>query len=132
MRRQRIYVEGYGWELTVMYDVRPDDVREVRQELQGMGCDGVPLEEACRHLSESVMDRGVTYTNMSLRRTVGCGGRASSDGELMNTLAHELMHAVAHVAEYWHIGMDTEEACYLMGGLMQGCWEEIEGVLRKI
>ena len=25
--------------------------------------------------------------------------------------------------------MDTEEACYLMGGLMQGCWEEIESVL---
>lgn len=125
MRIQRIWVEDYGWEVTMMYGVRPGDVRDVRQELQGMGCEGVPLEEACRHLSENAMNRGVAYTNLSRRKTVVCVGIASSDGELMNTVAHELMHVVAHVTEYWHIRMDTEDACYLMGGLMQGCWEKI-------
>lgn len=106
-----------------MYDVRSHDVDVVRRKLQGMGCEGAPLEEACEHLSEGVMNRGVTYTNLSLRRTVVCVGRASSEGEFMNTLAHELLHVVGHVMEYWGVELDSEEACYLMGGLAQGCWE---------
>lgn len=131
MRRQRIWVEGYGWEVMMMYDVHPDDVQDVRRELRGMGCDGAPLEEACGHLSERVMNRGVTYTNLAMRKTVVCVGMASSGGEFVNTLAHELLHVVAHVTEYWGVGMDTEEACYLMGGLAQVCWEEIKGLLRR-
>lgn len=129
MRRQRIYVEDYGWEVAVMYDVRADGVQDVRRELRGMDCGGTPLEEACKHFEDGVANRGCTYTNLGQRRTLVCVGFTTSAAEFMNTVAHELMHAVGHIMESWHMGLDSEEACYLMGSLMGKCWKVVQGLV---
>jgi hypothetical protein len=37
----------------------------------------------------------------------------------MNSLSHEMLHVVQHISEQFLINMYGEEACYLLGGLVQ-------------
>ena len=37
----------------------------------------------------------------------------------MNSLSHEMLHVVQHISEVFMVNMYGEEACYLLGGLVQ-------------
>ena len=68
--------------------------------------------------NESV-DRGLTYSNLSERRSVLAIGECESDGSIINTIGHELLHVVAHICEQDGIDMLSEEPCYMMGSLCE-------------
>ena len=46
-------------------------------------------------------------------------GECESDGSIINTIGHELLHVVAHICEQDGIDMLSEEPCYMMGMLCE-------------
>ena len=46
-------------------------------------------------------------------------GECESDGSIINTIGHELLHVVAHICEQDGIDMLSEEPCYMMGSLCE-------------
>ena len=46
-------------------------------------------------------------------------GKCESDGSIINTIGHELLHVVAHICEQDGIDMLSEEPCYIMGSLCE-------------
>lgn len=46
-------------------------------------------------------------------------GKCKSDGSIINTIGHELLHVVAHICEQDGIDMLSEEPCYMMGSLCE-------------
>lgn len=64
-------------------------------------------------------DRGLTYSNLSERRSVLAIGECKSDGSIINTIGHEILHVVAHICEQDGIDMLSEEPCYIMGSLCE-------------
>ena len=118
---QEIYLERYDWEVHVMYDVHSKDAMNVRRYLRGLGCSGIPLEDACNIVLECKPNKGITYSNVDIRKTVVVIGWATSKAEYMNSLSHEMLHVVQHISEQFLINMYGEEACYLLGGLVQAC-----------
>ena len=121
MTEQEIYLERYDWTVHVIYDVRSMDAMYVRRCLRDLGCKGVPLEDATNLVLKGDANKGLTYSNISKRETVVSIGWATSSGEYANSLSHEMLHVVQHISDYYLIDMYGEEACYLMGGLMQAC-----------
>ena len=109
----------YGWAVHVMSDVRPEDAAMVEKRLRDLGCSGIPLEDACNLVLEGEANKGITYSNVDIRKTVVVIGWASSRAEYMNSLSHEMLHVVQHISEQFLINMYGEEACYLLGGLVQ-------------
>lgn len=47
-------------------------------------------------------------------------GECESDGSIINTIGHELLHVVSHICEQDGINMMSEEPCYMMGSLCEG------------
>lgn len=103
------------------YDVHSKDAMKVRRHLRDFGCSGIPLEDACNLVLEGEPNKGITYSNVDIRKTVVVIGWTTSKAEYMNSLSHEMLHVVQHISEQFLINMYGEEACYLLGGLVQAC-----------
>lgn len=80
---------------------------------------------ALRVTNESA-DRGLTYSNLSERRSVLAIGECEADGSIINTIGHELLHVVAHICEQDGIDMMSEEPCYMMGRLCEQLFRVVQ------
>ena len=112
-------MERYDWTVHVMYDVHSKDSMNVRRYLRDLGCSGIPLEDACNLVLKGEANKGITYSKVDIRKTVGVSGWTSSMAEYMNSLSHEMLHVVQHISEVFMVNMYREEACYLLGGFVQ-------------
>lgn len=122
MTEQEIYIDRYDWTVHVMYDVHSKDSMKVRRHLRDLGCSGIPLEDASNLVLEGEPNKGITYSNVDVRKSVVVIGWATSKAEHMNSLSHEMLHVVQHISEQFLINMYGEEACYLLGWLVQACY----------
>lgn len=122
MRSQQIHLPSYDWTVQLFYNVPPFKVDIIRRHLQSLGCHSQPLEDACLLVSQSVPDTAFTYTNVSLHRTLIVLCPPSSPSQFLNTLSHELLHAVVHISDYYNIPLNTESPCYLLGSLAQASY----------
>lgn len=119
MTRDEITLDRCEWSVTCFIGYDEEDVDEICDTLEGIGCDGDALLEARRHLAKDSDERGLTYSNVRLRRSVVAIGRSPSRASMANTIGHELFHVVAHVCGNDGIGMQGEEPCYVMGKLCE-------------
>ena len=119
MTEQDIYLERYDWTVHVMYDVHSNDSMKVRRYLRDLGCSGIPLEDAWNLVREGEANKGITDSKVDTRKTVVVIGWTTSKAEYMNSISHEMLHVVQHISEQFLINMYGEEACYLLGGLVQ-------------
>ena len=119
MIERLIQLPKYDWSIVCFIGYQPPDADEICHALSDIGCNGNPLSEAYKHLSLSSGDRGLTYSNLSERRSVLAIGKCESDGSIINTIGHELLHVVAHICEQDGIDMLSEEPCYIMGTLCE-------------
>lgn len=126
MTEQEIYLGRYGWAVHVMSDVRPEDAAMVEKRLRDLGCGGVPLEDAYSLVLEGRPNKGLTYSNVDTGKSVVVIGWAVCDAEYMNSLCHEMLHVVQHISEVFMVNMYGEEACYLLGGLVQACCKAVK------
>lgn len=117
--RLTLDIVGYGWTAEVFLAVHSFDADAVLACLRAVYCDDEYFIKAEENLRQSRLNRGLTYSNIALRRSVMVVGAASSAAECANSLVHELHHLVAHICEGSNVDLSSEEACYLAGGLAQ-------------
>ncbi len=119
MTRGEIALDRYEWSVTCFIGYDEEDVDEICNTLEVIGCEGDALFEARRHLSKDCDKRGLTYSNVRLRQSVVAIGRSPSHASMANTIGHELFHVVAHVCGSDGIDIQSEEPCYIMGELCE-------------
>lgn len=119
MMRRVIQLPKYDWSIVCFIGYQQHDAYEICHALSDIGCNGNPLSEAYEHLSKESVDRGLTYSNLSERRSVLAIGECEFNGSIINTICHELLHVVAHICEQYGIDMMSEEPCYIMGSLCE-------------
>lgn len=126
MMRREIYLPKYEWSIVCFISYQPHDADEICHVLSDIGCNGNPLSEAYEHLIKESADRGLTYSNLSERRSVLAIGECESDDSIINTIGHELLHVVAHICEQDGIDMMSEEPCYIMGSLCEQLFQVVQ------
>lgn len=119
MTRSEITLDRYEWGVTCFIGYDEEDVDEICNALEVIGCEVDALLEARRHLAKDSEDRGLTYSNVRGRESVVAVGRSGDLASGVNTITHELLHVVQHVCEQDGISMTGEEACYIMGELCE-------------
>lgn len=119
MTRSEITLDRYEWGVTCFIGYDEEDVDEICNALEVIGCEVDVLLEARRHLAKDSDERGLTYSNVRGRESVVAVGRSGDLASGVNTIAHELLHVVQHVCEQDGISMTGEEACYIMGELCE-------------
>ena len=70
MMRRVIELPKYDWSIVCFIGYQPHDADEICHALSDICCNGNPLSEAYKHLSLSSGDRGLTYSNLSERKSV--------------------------------------------------------------
>lgn len=126
MTRDEISLDKRGWGVTCFIGYDEEDVGEICNALEGIGCDGDALAEARKHLMRESDDRGLTYSNVRLRHSVVVIGRSSSRASMANTIGHELLHVAQHMCERDGMDMHGEEPCYIMGELCEEVFKQHE------
>lgn len=126
MMRRVIYLPKHKWSIVCFIGYQSPDADEICHALSDIGCNGNPLSEAYEHLIKESTDRGLTYSNLSGRRSVLAIGKCESDGSIINTIGHELLHVVAHICEQDGIDMMSEEPCYIMGSLCEQLFRVVQ------
>lgn len=117
MKVQHIYLDGYGWEVTVCYDTVPEDAPYILDVLADLGCGEADMRRAHRSLGRGDADTGLTYSDMEGRRSVMVIGRTSSLAQFLDTFSHELTHLCQHIGRCYGINPWSEEIAYLAGEL---------------
>lgn len=126
MMRREIYLPKYDWSIVCFIGYQPHDADEICHALSDIGCNGNPISDAYDHLTKQSSDRGLTYSNLSERRSVLAIGECESNGSIINTIGHELLHVVAHICEQDGIDMMSEEPCYMMGRLCEQLFRVVQ------
>ena len=126
MMRRVIYLPKHKWSIVCFIGYQSSDADEICHALSDIGCNGNPLSEAYEHLIKESADRGLTYSNLSGRRSVLAIGKCESDGSIINTIGHELLHVVAHICEQDGIDMMSEDPCYIMGSLCEQFFQVVQ------
>lgn len=122
MIEQEIYLERFDWTIRVFYNVKDKDCSIIRKSLLKLGCKGEPLDDACNLIMENKPNKGITYSNIDKNQTVVSVGFTIEESEFVNSISHEMLHAVQHIAEKFSLDPKGEDVCYLIGSLMQAVY----------
>lgn len=119
MISHEIYLEKYDWTVLMYYGADLEEVDEVCDTLENIGCSEKAIGEAKEHFLRGSDNAGLVYSNTADRKSVVAISRITSGEEFVNTVAHEMFHVVCHICGALGIDLNTEEPCYLMGWLCQ-------------
>lgn len=113
MVKQGFHIGSRDWWVMAYYDVREQNLNEVREVLLAGGCPMENVEAACNNLAG--LNAGYTFTNYDERLSVMLMGRATSAEQMFDSIVHELKHLVEHVSDYYGLDPKEELSAYLQG-----------------
>lgn len=116
---QPFVIERYNWRVCVYYAVTHYDCDAIVAELRDMGVDEVFVSKARESMESGSLNTGFTYSDMEHRKSLMVLNCTSSAGEFANSLSHESLHLVMHIAKRCALDPNGEGVCYLSGGIAQ-------------
>lgn len=120
MKSGTIYIRKYDWRLTIMLDATCKDAEHIIRSLAGAGAGTGEITNAVKAIVCGADNQGLTYSNGG--RSVSVIGKARTQAERYNTIAHELYHVVCHICGERDVQMCSEDAAWLMGDLSAEVW----------
>lgn len=119
MIKQSFIIDKYDWQVVVLYEVDNSDTSDVISILKLFGADTNVISVACDNIINNKFNNGFTYSDLHKHKTLIAIGKASSKGELINTIVHEANHLQSHIATEFNLDEKGEEVCYLIGGVVK-------------
>ncbi len=117
MIRQRIYVERYDWLVYCYFDCRADDADVILRILDEIGINDEQYARARSSLHRSVVNSGMTFSNIGKSVSVVVISHTSSPEQTLNTFSHELRHLADDIGLVNGIAVRGEEIAYLTGDI---------------
>ncbi|UKK52141.1 hypothetical protein L6472_06055 [Prevotella sp. E13-17] len=115
MQVQLIDIDGW-WLVTVIYLPRQEDMNTMVQIMDRIGCPDKDIMESCRLLTEE-WNKGVTFSNPRLRRSVMVIGRSENWEQFFDTVLHEIRHVTDDIIRAYDIMNYGEPPAYTQGYL---------------
>lgn len=119
MIKQSFIIDKYDWQVVVLYEVDNSDTSDVISILKLFDANANIIRVACNNIINNKYNNGFTYSDLNKHKTLIVVGKASSKGELINTIVHEANHLQSHIATEFNLDEKGEEVCYLIGGVVK-------------
>ncbi|MBQ7690205.1 MAG: hypothetical protein IJT30_03295 [Muribaculaceae bacterium] len=118
-------IDGY-WGVLFCYGYDERDSEDIEAILDNFGLSAHKVAEALNILRNP--NTGMTVTQPRLRMSVVFISMATSRGQWVDTIMHELDHVQASMCDYYNIEKGSEEAAYLQGYLARQATPIIEEI----
>lgn len=128
MLGQQFSLDKYNWNVVVLYEVDKSNLNQVMHILTKFCNDHDVLQQAYNNISAGQHNTGFIYSDFRKYQSIIVIGKGSSNGEVMNTIAHEANHLQSHIATVYDLDEKGEEVCYLIGTIIKNMYK----VFRKI
>lgn len=116
---QKIHLKKYDWRVVILYEVTNEHLRLVLKILEEMEADYNSVMAATKNISANLLNTGFIYSNYDKKQSIIVVGKASSYGQLLNTISHEINHLETHIATVYNLDQTGEEVCELVGYITQ-------------
>ena len=103
------------WVVDFLFAVDKYDEEGVLSCLYEIGAPEGVVARASRIMESGRYNRGFTFNNPSLLRSVVVVGPSTSGKQFVNTFTHELRHLADGIADHLGIELDSEWPAYLTG-----------------
>lgn len=121
-------IPEYSWTLSFHFAVTCYHAETIMDELRGLGCPRHILARAHKLMGSCQMDTGLTYSDPQKRTSVVVVGLTTDGAEFINSLEHEIRHAVDDITladSYF----DKEGIAYLTGEINRALYPHIHKLL---
>ena len=119
-------VLGIGrWTVDFLFAVRRYDVEGVLACLMDARASETVLDQAEELMLSCDYNCGFTYSDQRRRRAVVLIGPATSGGEFLDTLVHEIRHLADSIAKSLDVSLDSERPAYISGDAARALAEVI-------
>lgn len=125
MIKQLIELGNEGWYIIIYYNVRVPYIKEVREQLEDLGCPQYLIRQSIQIMSTG-LNTGMTFSNDDYKTSFVCIGETTSTEQFVNTIVHEAKHVQSHICNYYKIDEDGEEAAYLIGYIVQRMYRMLQ------
>lgn len=129
MIAQYIQLGKKSWNVLVYYGVYEEDFVEVEDALTQIGCSERTIHKALKALTKE--NTGFTFSNSKYKMSIVCVGPSSDVSQFINTAIHEAKHVQSHICSYYDIPEDSEDAAYLIGGLVQRMYKMFSKIIKQ-
>lgn len=125
MIKQLIELGNEGWYVIIYYNVRVPYIKEVREQLEDLGCPQDLIRQSIQIMSTG-LNTGMTFSNDDYKTSFVCIGETTSTEQFVNTIVHEAKHVQSHICDYYKINEDSEKAAYLIGYIVQRMYRMLQ------
>lgn len=106
----------YNWNVTILYETTCNNIDFIIQTLKDIKCPEYYIQEALNNLEECNLNTGLTYSNLKLKSSIIIISKTSSFAQLINTISHEYLHLIIHIAK--GLNIDNEEELANLNGYL--------------
>ena len=124
MITRHIDIDNNKWGILLIFDFDVyDDSIEMSSIMQSFGMRLVKVREALNVLS--TYNSGMAISNFGLKMSAVFIGKATSNSQWWNSIAHEMRHVSDAILDFYGDDWDGETPAYLDGYIFQRVVEEI-------
>lgn len=120
-----------NWEVTILYECTCEDIDTIIETLEEINCPHKYIKEALENLETCNLNIGLTYSNLKLKSSVIVINKASSFGQIINTISHEYFHLICHISKALKI-KDEEKLAYINGDLNMRSYKFVKKLEEKV
>lgn len=117
MTTKYIDVRNDKWGILLCYDYCVRDYDDIWAICRSFGMCDCKIRKSLQILSAP--NTGMTISNSDLRMSAVFISDATSKAEWLDSLAHELFHAVIAIIDHYGVSYEGEPSAYLYGDLMR-------------
>lgn len=115
MIEKTLILKDFNWNVRILYSNNCTDYRNIICALEDLECPKALIRDTDRYLSNCKEDCGLTYSNVTSRKTIIIIFKCSSIDQLYNTCIHELYHFIRQLSTVEY--SSEEDQAILIGNL---------------
>ena len=105
------------WTIQFLFSFDKHDMERILDALVWADAPESIIQEVSENVRAGRLNEGFTYSEPSLRRTVFASGETTTGPEMLNTIVHEIIHIVQHIAIEDGIDPYSEDFAYAGGDI---------------
>jgi len=114
MKKCKIHLPIYDWDITLVRVENPDDAPLLKKELKAMDVSDADMKEDVDNCKRDAINGGDTWYDRTTRTIVVILFRCKTIEDLFEVFNHEKRHIVDRITETHHL-VGTEASAYIDG-----------------